>query len=274
MEGRLRSIARRCRELIAALQRALRIGGKDMREFQFKLNPLPKDISTCCTVLHGAARRYSVESYRTTLSVKAVVRGAALYRTRQGRHLVTDDSFLILNEGQEYALDFQWPGVTETLCPFFQPGFLEHVSQSLRTPIARQLDDIDCAPRGVGFHEHLYPRSGRLGRLLSHIHDAVRAGIANGSWLEDCFYELGEAVVELNRKVSRSVESVTAVRSSTREELYRRLYRGRDYLSSCYDSPVTVASAARAARLSPAHFPPGVRGAPAPTSVCGRSLEY
>jgi AraC family transcriptional regulator len=106
----------------------------------------------------------------------------------------------------------------------------------------------------VGFHEHLYPRSGRLGRLLSQIQEAVRGGIATGSWLEDRFYELAEAVVELNRKVSRSVESVSAVRSGTREELYRRLHRGRDYLSSCYDSNVTVASAARAARLSPAHF--------------------
>jgi AraC family transcriptional regulator len=121
-----------------------------MREFQFKLNPLPKDISSCCTVLHGTARRYSVESYRTTLSLKAVVRGAALYRTRQGRHLVTEDSFLILNEGQEYSLDFQWPGITETLCPFFQPGFLEDVSQSVCTPTRSQLDDVDGAPRGRG----------------------------------------------------------------------------------------------------------------------------
>src|SRR5262249_51818999 len=42
--------------------------------------------------------------------------------------------------------------------------------------------------------------------------------------------------------------------AATRAELYRRLHRGRDFLSSCYGEPVTVALAARAANLSPYHF--------------------
>jgi AraC-like DNA-binding protein len=37
-------------------------------------------------------------------------------------------------------------------------------------------------------------------------------------------------------------------------ELYRRLHRGRDFLLSCYDQPLTVAAAARVATLSPFHF--------------------
>jgi AraC-like DNA-binding protein len=37
-------------------------------------------------------------------------------------------------------------------------------------------------------------------------------------------------------------------------ELYRRLYRGRDFLLSCYDQPLTVAAAARVAGVSPFHF--------------------
>src|SRR3954466_12800938 len=231
-----------------------------MIDFRFKVNPSAHELQTCSAVLNGTARRYNVESHHTTLSLKSVVRGAALYRTRQARHLVTEDSFLVLNDGQEYSLCFQWPGITETMCPFFQPGVLEHVSQSLCTPMCRQLDDIDLAQRSVGFYEHLYPRSGTLGKLLTQIHAAVRARTATGVWLEDRFYELAEAVVQLNGEVARSVESVSAVRTGTREELYRRLHRGRDFLSSCYDSRVTVATAARAAKLSPAHFHRQFRG--------------
>ena len=37
-------------------------------------------------------------------------------------------------------------------------------------------------------------------------------------------------------------------------ELYRRLYRGHDFLLSCYDRPLTVAAAAQVAALSPFHF--------------------
>ena len=44
------------------------------------------------------------------------------------------------------------------------------------------------------------------------------------------------------------------MRPGTRAELYRRLYRGRDFLLSCYDQPLSVAAVARVAALSPFHF--------------------
>jgi AraC-like DNA-binding protein len=225
-----------------------------MHDLRFKLNAPAREISQCSTVLNGVAAQYRVDSYRTTLSVKAVQRGAALYVTPQGRHLVTEDSFLILNEGQEYSLEFQWPGLTETLCPFFQPGFLEHVSYCLSAPTSKQLDELDVSARSVHFCERLYPRAGPVGILLQQLHTGVCAGHASGVWLEDRFHELAGALIELDCKVARAIEGVAAIRAGTRKELYRRLHRGRDYLSACYASPVTVVSAARAAKLSPAHF--------------------
>src|SRR5262245_61536754 len=119
-----------------------------MTELRFKVNPRAQEIPSCSAVLHGIARQYHVANYRTTLSVKAVERGAAFYRTPQAVHLVTPDYFLILNAGQQYSLEFQWPAPTETLCPFFQPGFLEHVSYCLTAPLTKQLDEIDSPPRG------------------------------------------------------------------------------------------------------------------------------
>src|SRR5688500_13702754 len=122
-----------------------------MLDLRFKLNPPAHEIPTCSAVLKGRAKQYRVESYRTTLSVKSVQRGAAVYVTPQARHLVTEECFLILNEGQEYSLEFQWPAPTETLCPFFQPGLLEHVSYCLTTPITKQLEDLDTPPRSTQF---------------------------------------------------------------------------------------------------------------------------
>jgi hypothetical protein len=83
-----------------------------MDTFEFRVNPPARQLGSCSSLLNGVATHYRVESYRTTLSLKAVQRGAALYITPSSRHLVTPDSFLILNCGQEYALDFQWPTPT------------------------------------------------------------------------------------------------------------------------------------------------------------------
>ena len=46
---------------------------------------------------------------------------------------------------------------TETLCPFFQPGLVEHVTYCLSTPTIKQLDELDTPGRSVPFCECLYP---------------------------------------------------------------------------------------------------------------------
>src|SRR5436190_13591197 len=134
-----------------------------MSTFEFRLNPPSLQLGRCSALLNGVATHYRVDNHRTTLSVKAVQRGAALYVTSRSRHLVTPDYFLILNRGQEYALEFQWPTPTETLCPFFQPDFVEHVAYCMTTSARKQLDVIEGATLPVSFCERLLPRTGRAG---------------------------------------------------------------------------------------------------------------
>jgi AraC-like DNA-binding protein len=225
-----------------------------MLAFQVRFNPPFEELPHCSALLNGVAQRYRVQQHRTALSLKSVSRGAALYVTPQGRHLVTEDSFLILNQGQEYSLEFQGPSTTETLCPFFQRGFVEHVADCLVTAPSRQLDEI--APRSpvTDFYEQLYPKSGRIASLLRRLHRGLRTSAVCNPWLEDQFYALAVALVGLRNNVREEVDQFPGRRPGTRAELYRRLHRGRDFLSSCYAERVSVAMAAKAAHLSPYHF--------------------
>src|SRR5438552_14468510 len=155
-----------------------------MSPFCFRLNPAFKDLPQCSALLNGVARTYQVDGYRTALSLKSVIRGAAFYQTRQGRHLVTEDSFLVLNHGQEYSLSFQGPSTTETLSPFFQRGFVEHVADSLATPSSRQLEEIGTGFPLTDFYERLYPKSGRIASLLRRLHHGLGTPAACTPWLE------------------------------------------------------------------------------------------
>jgi AraC-like DNA-binding protein len=225
-----------------------------MTDFQFQLEPPVRELVRCSGVLRGVSRHYHVQQYRTTLSLKSVRRGAALYATRQGRHVVTPETILILNKDQEYSMDFQGGLVCETLCPFFQPGFDEHVADSLATPAARQLDDIVPRSPQTDFYERLYPHDGPVASLLHELHGGVGNRSAQGPWLEDWFYALATALVELRDGVCDEVNRFPGQRPATRAELYRRLHWGRDFLSACYNEPLTVAVAAKAANMSPYHF--------------------
>jgi AraC-like DNA-binding protein len=225
-----------------------------MSDFPFCLNPPFAKLPRCSAVLNGIAQRYHVGPYRTTLSLKSVVRGSELYATGRGRHLVTDESFLILNDGQEYSLEFQGPATTETLALFFRRGFVEQIADSIARPAERQLDEIAPSHRVMDWHERLYPNEGHVGRLLQRLHRGVTERAACGSWLEDQFCNLAVALVELRDGVRTEVEQFPGRRQATREELYRRLHRGRDFLSASFAENVSVAMAARATHLSPYHF--------------------
>lgn len=229
-----------------------------VNNFRFFMNVPRPSIAGYSTVLNGYTNgtgpNYRVSGFRTPLSLKAVVRGEAFYRTRHGHYRVTADAFLLLNAGQEYALEIAGRSHTETLCPFFQPGLLEHVASCEATSCVRQLDEPAEARAAADFYERLYPRTGRIGRLLDGLHAGLRQRRADGPWLEDQFYALAAALVALRGEVRNEVAGFPGLRPATRAELYRRLHRGRDFLYSCYDRPLTVAEAARAAGLSPYHF--------------------
>jgi AraC family transcriptional regulator len=221
-----------------------------MADFRFRLNPRAGELPHCSTVLNGRGTRYEVNDYRTTLSLKSVVRGAARYQTPQGQYLLTPDAFLILNDGQRYSLEFEGHGrtQTETLCPFFQSGFLEQAAARL------DLDDIERAVPALDFCERLYPKTGAVASTLADLHAGLRGPQASTPWLEDRMYALAQSLAGLRLQVRGEAESFPGLRPATRMELYRRLYRGRDFLTSCYDRPLTVAAAARVAGVSPFHF--------------------
>lgn len=190
--------------------------------YRFAVNPRWTDLPLCSAVLHGKPRDYIVSNYRTTLSIKSVLHGEAWYETPDGRYLVTPDTFLILNEGQEYSMEVDAASNTETFCPFFQSGFV-----------------------AGEFPERLYPMRGRIGSLLRSIGQVP---------LEDSFYDLAAALGVLRGDVRREADSFPGLRASTRVEMYRRLYRARDFLYSCFREQIGVADAAAVAAMSPFHF--------------------
>ena len=188
---------------------------------------------------------YVVPDYQTPLTIKTVSTGMARYDTPLGRYLVTPDVFLILNAGQHYAMEVRPEWKTTTLCPFFAHGFVESAVASMRTSDARLLDAPNAPSPQVDFVERLYPMTGTIANVLRSM---------NAGNLEDRFQDLAFAMATLRDDVRRDVERFPAVRLATREELYRRLHRARDFIASCYAENVTVDDVARVATLSRFHL--------------------
>jgi AraC-like DNA-binding protein len=226
-----------------------------MDVIRFRHNPPWRDLPSCSALVSGTTRirPYHVDSYRTTLSLKSVTCGEAVYRTRHGVYRIDAGSFLLLNQGQEYSMHISPGCPTQTLCPFFQPGLLEQASRAFTGDSAGQLDDPYRESRATDFCERLYPKDGRIALRLAKLQQAIQGDIPEG-WLADQFFGLAEDLVRLNVSVRHEQNGFPGARPATRAEMYRRLYRARDYIESCFAEPMTVSQIARAASLSPFHF--------------------
>jgi len=93
--------------------------------------------------------------------------------------------------------------------------------------------------------------------VLPHLHrmwTGLRSGRATQGWLEDAFHLLAERLLRSSADVRRAIDRLPARRPGTREELHRRLQRGRTFLHEQFADHLDLEQVARVACLSPHHF--------------------
>jgi AraC family transcriptional regulator len=205
-----------------------------------------------CWILHERARQYSWKG-TGQLSIKTFFGGRAHYQVGYARHAVDGTSYLVLNEGQSYAIDIESREPVESFCLFFAPGFVEEVQRSLSLKPERLLDDPASAggPR-VQFFEKNYTHD----RVLSPALMRLRSGYAQeeSGRLMEAWHEIAERLLRVHRLAYGESRRLQNARPATREELYRRVCRARDYADAMFAEPVTLAEMARVACLSANHL--------------------
>jgi len=205
-------------------------------------------------VLHAVARKHVVNGFPGPLSIKTVISGEVIW-TVAGRDLVVDsNSFLILNDGQEYSMNMEVARPMETCCAFFRKGFVEQVAQDATTSLQTSLDmPFREAPR-LEFVARLHRDSKRsiLSRVWT-LAERCESQLQPSSFEED-FLILSQSLLVLYREIRDQISRVPAAKTSTREELFRRLQIAKEYLHSCKEERISLETVAREACLSPYHL--------------------
>jgi len=189
------------------------------------------------------------------LSIKSFSGGAAFYNAGQGHFAVDDEHYLVLNQGQPYSITIESETPVESFCVFFQAGLAEEVQRTLASSHSLLLDE----PETGGWHSiNFFEKTYRHDEVLTPALGALKLSFAGmkhaPGWIEEQLHCLIERLLEVHTKVKRETESLRALRSGTREELYRRLWRARDYMLARLDQPVSLDEMARVACLSTNHF--------------------
>lgn len=207
------------------------------------------------SIVCGAAQRAEYAVYRQTLSIKTVARGREHYFVDGRRLTVTDESWLVLNEGREYSSVLEGQQNPFSFCLFFRPRMVEEISGAATSNLARALDDGPTSPkRVVEFAERLRTHDKRVTPVLNFIRRQVTYGVADPDWCEEQFNFLLGRLIANEGEAARLPAGLECVRLATRRELIRRIHWATDFIHSNLHRPLSLTEIAAAARLSSYHF--------------------
>jgi AraC family transcriptional regulator len=219
-------------------------------------NPRAELLGKQNAILSGTSTCYYVPDFEGCLSIKSVLSGSAVWETPQGRRFeVHENTYLILNDRQHYRMTIDSARKVTTFCIFFERGLVEDVFRAKRLPTPPLLDQPEPArPEQVGFIERIEGQQGPVGNALEKLRRRLATGRLSTEESVADFYALAERLLAEQHRIRAVASRLPALRRSTRDELLRRVLRGRDFLLSSLSERVHLKDAARAACLSPFHF--------------------
>jgi AraC-like DNA-binding protein len=178
--------------------------------------------------MRARVRDLALSGHRSRLSIRWVGEGRYVYEIDGHRHVLTPGNFLIVNGGQTYNSGTE--GLVESFTLSFEAG--------------GDVPELPVVTQRV---------SGRLGQLVGTLTKIGRREVDEPD-LDAVFYETLDALIGTRDDLQRGIDALAGTRATTREELYRRLCRARDFMHDRACDPLTIEDIAAIACLSPFHF--------------------
>jgi AraC family transcriptional regulator len=205
--------------------------------------------------MSGRGFSYFAQTAGLPLSLKCMFNGRALYRIDRGEFAVDDGGYLILNNRQPYSIEIASPTRVETFVLWFPDGWAEEVARGVTLPNERLLAEPGGGKTDASFFERYTPHDGTVSPRVRELRAAFKSDdIIDDEWLEEKLRDLLASMWRRQNVVKHQRNELPAVRASTREELWRRVNRARDFLHAHLGSPAKLSEVAKASCLSPFHL--------------------
>ncbi|GKV55304.1 hypothetical protein NCCP2222_12510 [Sporosarcina sp. NCCP-2222] len=212
---------------------------------------MKKDESTNF-ILHAKSDEYYWEG-DGQLSIKTFSGGRALYKTDTGFFAVEENRYLLLNEG-DYTIAIDEVEEIESFCLFFRHGFAEEVCRTLTDTTDQLLSDPFRTKDMIGFFEKTYEMNAGFFRHLQIMKQHYPDNKHDPLWLEEQFHRTMLHLVSAHQFAGKEMESLQMQRTSTKEELYRRIAIADDFIRAFYKEPIQLQDIAQAAYMSTNHL--------------------
>lgn len=199
-------------------------------------------------------KRIECCTYTSALSIKLALGGSVSYLVDGKRKTINDTTFLIVNNSQQVKTIVESEKEVESFSIFFQPEFINNIFTSLKNDETNLLDEWKSQNENVTFYDRVYNFDNELISKIMSVRGRVNKNEITKGWLEEQLYFITHSMIKTNRSLKKEISKISAVKNSTKEELYRRLHIAKDFIDSSFSEKINIPLIANEAMLSPYHF--------------------
>lgn len=199
-------------------------------------------------VFNTQAQAGGCDAHVGCLSIKTTLSGEEWYGVGSRELVVRPGQFLLLNDDQTYSCHVKQARI---LSVFFKKEFAAAVFQDCLRKEASSLDHpFDVASAAPEFFQRLHLLGPDLQEKLSTLIATLdRNGFEENETGEQLLFLLRH-LVQVHTMERAQVRQVSAVKASTRTEIYKRLCIAKDVLHASFMEPLDMAAISAAACLS------------------------
>jgi AraC family transcriptional regulator len=191
----------------------------------------------------------------TPLSIKCAFNGKEYYKLKNTTYAVSDNNFLVMNQGGQYASYIPSGPVTESFTLNFTQENLNLLATVNAGTGLQLLDDPFKLIQGrTTFIEKLYPYNSSITLSIRRIKSLISCRYRDNAAITEILYGILNELFRLNDKTALEADAIPAKKRVTREELYKRLTIVKDYISSCYPEEITLEHLSATCYLNPFHL--------------------
>jgi AraC family transcriptional regulator len=191
----------------------------------------------------------------STLAIKYVVDGLEQYKIGHTNYDVKTDKFLLINPQQAHDVYLEARKDVTGVCINIDLSIVNDVLHNLRL-MPSQLLNEPAPPfsEDIVVYNQIYStRDSSFGYLLQQLGKSF----VNGQELnfnQGLYYQLAAELLNQQSLVKNTINRIRAEKLSTKNELYKRIEKGREMIEDNIFLPINITEVASVAAMSPFHF--------------------
>ncbi len=187
-------------------------------------------------IINASSRQVAYAEHWGCFSVKCVLNGTEYYKVGSRVYGVSNNNFLILNEGTYYSSYIDSKENVESFTINFSDAFIHQYFNGISENTAlMETERSVSAP----FNEKLYDKTS-IAPILDRLRSAANEMDSRLLEVEEQYYQLFHQLLMQQKALINEIGKVKVVKTATKMEIYKRLHIAKDYIDSCYQEDVTL----------------------------------